>query len=89
MGCDTVLSGMHVLNLELRLREYLIVGEGSGPRELLCCVVERVVRSVLEDRSTFIVRVRRLFEPGGEGAAILPKHWEILMRSHAVTSQKT
>lgn len=64
MGCDTVLSEMQVLNLELHLREDLIVGEGSGLNELLSCVVERVVPSVSKDGSTFIVRVKHLLEPG-------------------------
>jgi hypothetical protein len=75
--------------LKLHLRENLIIGEGSGPREISRCVVERVVTGVSKDRSIFIVRVGRLLDPEEEGTAILPKHWELLIRSHAVTSQKT
>jgi len=71
---------MQLLNLELHLRENLIVGEGSGLHELLCCVVERVVAGVSKDGSTFIARVKRLLEPGDEGTAILPKRWEILIQ---------
>lgn len=63
MWGDTVLSGMQVLNLKLHLRENIIVGEGSGPHEMLRCVVERVVHSVSQDRSTYIVRVGRLLDP--------------------------
>lgn len=86
MGYNTVLSGMQVLNLKLHLRENLIVGEGSGPLEMLRCVVERVVPNASKDSSTFTVTVRRLLDPEDLD---LPKHWEVLIRSHTVTSQKT